>query len=106
LVKPPWGRITAIDLNTGEHVWQIPNGPAPAYIQNHPALKDVDLSNAGSGDTSGLLVTKTLLFAGQGGAVQGMPPESGGPWFRAMDKKTGEVIFQLKRCQPSRAVCP
>lgn len=96
LVKPPWARITAIDLNTGEHLWQVPNGPAPDYIQNHPALKGVDLSNTGSGDNAGLLVTKTLLFAGQGAAAQGVPPGNGGVWFRAMDKKTGAVIHQLQ----------
>jgi quinoprotein glucose dehydrogenase len=96
LVKPPWGRITAIDLNTGAHVWSVPNGPAPTSISAHPAVKDVDLSNAGSSDISGLLVTKTLLFAGQGCGLHGVPPGSGGPWFRALDKTTGETIFQMK----------
>ena len=96
LVKPPWSRITAIDLNTGEHVWMIPNGAAPAYISDHPALRGVDLSNAGTGDNSGLLVTKSLLFAGQGAAVQGVHPGAGGRMFRAIDKKTGEVIAELE----------
>ena len=39
LVRPPWGRITAIDLNTGDHVWMIANGDAPDVVKNHPALK-------------------------------------------------------------------
>src|SRR5207248_751384 len=47
LIKPPWGRITAIDLNTGDHVWMISNGDAPDYIKNHPAMKGIDLSHAG-----------------------------------------------------------
>ena len=96
LVKPPWSRITAIDLNTGEHLWMTPNGAAPTYIRNHPALRGVDLSNTGTGDNSGLLVTKTLLFAGQGAAAQGVHPGAGGRMFRAIDKKTGEVIAELE----------
>ena len=48
LIKPPWGRITAIDLNTGDHVWMVPNGQAPDYVRNHPALAGVDLSGAGN----------------------------------------------------------
>ena len=96
LVKPPWSRITAIDLNTGERLWMTPNGAAPTYISDHPALQGVDLSNAGTGDNSGLLVTKTLLFAGQGAAVQGVHPGAGGRMFRAIDKKTGEVIAEFE----------
>lgn len=96
LIKPPWGRITAIDLNSGERLWMISNGPAPEYVRNHVALKGVDLSDTGSGDTSGLLVTKTLLFAGQGCGLHGVPPGSGGPWFRAIDKQTGNVVHQMK----------
>ena len=38
LVKPPWGRITAIDLKVGEIVWQIPHGETPDNIRNHPLL--------------------------------------------------------------------
>jgi quinoprotein glucose dehydrogenase len=96
IVKPPWGRITAVDLNTGNNLWVVPNGPAPEYIQNNPLLKGVDLSNAGSGDNAGLLVTKTLLFAGQGAGVQGVPKGAGGKLFRALDKKTGAVIWQMQ----------
>ncbi len=36
LVKPPWGRITAIDLNTGDHAWMVPNGDTPDCVKNHP----------------------------------------------------------------------
>src|ERR1035438_4439682 len=48
LIKPPWGRITAINLNSGDHVWMKPNGQAPEYIRNHPAMKGIDLSQAGN----------------------------------------------------------
>ena len=86
IIKPPYGRITAIDLNTGEHAWMIPNGEAPAALKSNPALKGVDLSKVGSPDRAALLVTKTLLFAGEGAS---------GPGFRAIDKKTGATIHQL-----------
>jgi quinoprotein glucose dehydrogenase len=86
IIKPPYGRITAIDLNTGEHAWVIPNGEAPAAMKSNPALKGVDLSKVGSPDRAPLLVTKTLLFAGEGVS---------GPGFRAIDKRTGETIHQL-----------
>jgi quinoprotein glucose dehydrogenase len=96
LVKPPWGRITAIDLNKGEHVWMVPNGAAPEYVRQHPALKGVDLSKAGNPEHAPILVTKTLLFTADGGGMFAMPPGSGGPMFRALDKSTGAVLHEMK----------
>ncbi len=96
LIKPPWGRITAINLNTGDHVWMVPNGQAPEYIRNNPALKGIDLSKAGNPERAPLLVTKTLLFAGDGSGLFASGPGGGGPMFRALNKKTGELIFEMK----------
>jgi quinoprotein glucose dehydrogenase len=96
LVKPPWGRITAIDLNTGDHVWMVPNGDAPEYIKNHPAMKGIDLSKAGNPERAPLMVTKTVLLAGDGSGLFAAPPGAGGPMFRVMNKKTGEVISEMK----------
>ena len=84
LAKPPYGTITAIDLNTGDHVWQIPNGTTPTRIRNHPALEGVDIGNTGVGSHATKLVTKTLLMYGEG--------RSGAPVFRAVDKMTGEEL--------------
>jgi len=95
LVKPPWGRITAIDLNTGEHLWMVANGEAPDYIKNHPALKGIDLSNTGRPSRSLLMVTKTLLFGPEGNNLWASPAGAGGNIFRAYDKKTGKVISAL-----------
>ena len=95
LVKPPWGRITAIDLNTGDHVWMAANGEAPDYIKNHPALKGIDLSNTGKPSRSLLMVTKTLLFAPEGNNLWAAPAGAGGNMFRVLDKKTGKLIHQL-----------
>jgi quinoprotein glucose dehydrogenase len=88
IVKPPYGRITAIDMNRGEHVWQIPNGDTPREIRNHPKLKGVDTGRTGSPSKAGLLVTKTLLFAGEGWGGQ--------PYFRALDKQSGDILWETR----------
>jgi quinoprotein glucose dehydrogenase len=96
LLKGPWGRITAIDLNTGEHVWMVPNGYAPEYVRNHAALQGVDLSKAGNPERAPLLVTRTLLFSGDGSGMFASGPSGGGPLFRALDKKTGALIHEMR----------
>jgi len=95
LIRPPWGRITAIDLNTGDHLWMIANGDAPDYVKNHPALKGIDLSNTGKPSRSPLLVTKTLLFGADGNNLFSNPAGAGGNMFRAIDKRTGKVIHEM-----------
>jgi len=95
LFKPPWGRITAIDLNKGEHVFMIPNGDPPDYVMNHPALAGVTLPRTGRPERAGLLVTKTLLFAGEGGGLFGMYG-GGGRMLRAHDKKTGDILAEIE----------
>ncbi len=96
LIAPPWGRITAIDLNTGDHLWMVPNGDAPDYVKNHPAMKGIDLSKAGRPSRSLLMVTKTLLFGGDGNNLWASPAGAGGNTFRAYDKKTGKVIHEMQ----------
>ncbi len=95
LLKPPYGRITAIDLNTGEHIWMVPNSDTPEWIKNHPALKGVNIPPTGNYEHAGLLVTKTLLFAGEGSGLFATPPGMGGSKFRAYDKKTGAIISEF-----------
>lgn len=85
-VKPPWGRITAIDLNRGEIAWQIPNGDTPPAVRNHPLLKGVTLPRTGSPSRAGIVVTRTLMFAGEG--------YEGQPKFRAYDKKSGTIVWE------------
>ena len=96
LIKPPWGRITAIDLNTGEHLWMVPNGQTPDYIRNHTALAGMDLSGGGNPERAPLLVTKTLLFSGDGPGLFSSGPQGGGRKFRALDKKTGKTLFEME----------
>jgi len=96
LTKPPYGRITAINLNSGDLAWTIANGEAPDWIKNHPALKGVQLPRTGRYEHVGLMVTKSLLFAGEGSGLFAVPPGSGGPMFRAHDKKTGDIVAEFK----------
>jgi len=86
LMKPPYGRITAYDMNKGEIAWQIPNGDTPPAVKNNPALKGLTIPKTGSPSQAGLLVTKTLLFAGEGAG--------GLAFFHAYDKATGAEIWQ------------
>ena len=73
----------------------IPNGDTPQEIRDHPALEGVELPRTGQPERVGLLVTKTLLFAGEGAGTFATPRGSGGPLFRAIDKATGEIVHQL-----------
>jgi quinoprotein glucose dehydrogenase len=105
LFKPPYGRITAFDMNKGEIVWQVPNGVGP---RDHPAIRHLKLGRLGWPGRPSPLLTKTLLFIGEGSAVQvernrvspGMPIEIatkyGEPWFRAYDKETGAVVWETQ----------
>jgi len=93
LLKPPWGRITALDLNTGKVLWTIANGDTPDSIRNHEKLAGVDLPPTGHQERAGLLVTRSLLFAGEGAGLYGM--WGGGSKFRAHDKRSGEVLAEV-----------
>ena len=86
-VKPPYGQISAIDLNRGEMLWQIANADTPEEIANHPALAGVDLPRTGRPARVGLLATRTLLCAGEG--------VGGEPVLRAHDKATGEILAEI-----------
>ncbi|MEE2965170.1 MAG: PQQ-binding-like beta-propeller repeat protein [Acidobacteriota bacterium] len=92
LIKPPWGRITAIDLNRGTHAWQVANGRG---LREHPALLGLDLPPLGVASRPVALVTATLLFIGEGGNVfGGIQPNMWGRTFRAYDKGTGNVLWE------------
>jgi quinoprotein glucose dehydrogenase len=86
--KPPYGSITAYDLNAGEIAWQVPNGEGP---RNHPLLKNLNLPFLGNAQAPGMLVTKTLLFCADRGAGR---PGVAHPVLRAYDKNTGEIVWE------------
>ena len=94
ITKPPHGRITAIDLTSGEHVWMIANGDTPDVYSNNPAFAGVDLPRMGKPTRAGIVVTKTLLFAGEGWGTVGNI--RGDPVFRAHDKMTGEILAEIE----------
>jgi quinoprotein glucose dehydrogenase len=96
LVKPPWGRIVAIDLNKGDIAWSIANSDTPDYVKNHPALKGIDVGKTGKPSRSPLMVTKTLLFSADGNDLFNGVAGGGGNVFRAIDKKTGEILHEMK----------
>ena len=91
LVKPPYGRITALDLNKGEMVWQIAHGETPDNIRNHPALKGLTIPRTGRGGRIGVLVTKNLVIAGEAGFFT-LPDGRRGAMLRAYDKATGNEL--------------
>jgi glucose dehydrogenase len=94
ITKPPFGTATAIDMNTGEHVWKIANADTPAKIANHPKLAGVDIPRTGYDERVGLLVTGSLLFAGEGSGLYAAG--CGGKMFRAYDKQTGEILWEFE----------
>ena len=95
LVKPPYSRISAIDLTKGEIRWQVPHGATPDLVKNHPALKGLDLPPTGRpGNNVGTLVTKTLVIAGEGNYGP-TPSGTRGAMLRAYDKATGKEVARL-----------
>ncbi len=88
LVKPPWGSIVALDMNTGEHAWSTPNGETPESIKNNPLLEGIDLPNTGQNSHATIVVTKSLLIYGEG--------RSGQPYLHAVNKRTGEEIAKIE----------
>jgi quinoprotein glucose dehydrogenase len=101
LFKPPFGRITAIDLTTGEHAWMVPSGDGP---RDHPALRHLELPRLGWPERTFVLATRTLLFTGQEGPftkerlVDGQYIQRDhsirDAKLRAYDKATGELIVE------------
>ncbi len=92
LFKPPYGRITAINLNTGDHAWMIPHGDGARKRISEIVGKDVGPVGSGGG---GPLLTKTLLFVGQGAGGRGGRAGGGANVIRAFDKGTGAVVAEL-----------
>ena len=95
LWKPPYSRITAIDMNTGEHLWMIPTGETPARIANLPELQGVDIGNTGTGNAVPMVATATLLIYSD---VTG----DGTPQLFAIDKATGAEVGRVEVPAASR----
>ena len=94
LVKPPYGRVTAINMNTGEHVWMAPIGDTPDNIKNNEKLKGVTIPRTGRGGRNGIMLTKTLLWSGERGPLVTVNGQQGS-WFRSYDKATGDIVSEM-----------
>jgi quinoprotein glucose dehydrogenase len=85
--KPPYGSISSIDLNKGEILWHIPHGETPDAFRTNPALKGLNIPRTGRPGNFGILVTKTLLIAGD----QSMTHQSSN-MLRSYEKATGKEV--------------
>jgi quinoprotein glucose dehydrogenase len=103
LTRPPYGRVTAINLNTGEHVWVTPMGKGP---RDHPALAGLNLPDLGWPYRTFVVKTPSLLLAAQEGpwSLRGFSPrgnaiyitsENEAPSLRALDPATGKVVGEI-----------
>ena len=94
MVKPPFNKITAIDMNTGERLFDVPVGEASAQLKRHPALQGVDLSDVGGGRPAVMMATGSLLLATEG---------SRGPAvLNAHDKRTGKELGSVELPAPGQ----
>jgi glucose dehydrogenase len=91
LLKPPYGRVTAINLDRGEIVWQVPHGETPDFVRNHPALKGLNIPRTGQSGAVGALVTRTLVIVGDPLATAGANRPRGA-MLRAYDKASGKEV--------------
>ena len=89
MFKPPYSRITAIDMNTGEHLWYIPVGETPEIVLNHPQLEGMDIPNTGTGEAAPMVVTKNLL-------MYAADASDGTPHLYAVDKASGRQLGKVE----------
>ena len=94
LLKPPYSTITAIDMNLGEIVWQVPNGDRAPNVENNPAVEGLELPSLGGGGRNPILATPTMLVHAQN--------YQDGPLLIARDKATGEELGAI--IMPARAI--
>ncbi|MEX0617408.1 MAG: hypothetical protein WD180_00470, partial [Pseudohongiellaceae bacterium] len=95
LWKPPYSRITAIDMNTGEHLWWIPTGETPDRYRNSPAVEGIDIGDTGTGAHTPMVVTDTLL-------IYASTRADGTPALWAIDKATGDTLDMIDAPSASR----
>ena len=89
MFKPPYSHITAIDMNTGEHLWQLPIGETPDRVLNHPKLEGIDIPETGTGRNAAMSVTATVF-------MYTSTASDGTPMLFFVDKKTGEQVGSVE----------
>ncbi len=90
IFKPPYSRITAIDMNTGEHLWWSPVGDTPNSVLNHPDLQGMNIPNTGYGTRVAQMTVTANLLIHTGNASDGTP------MLYAVDKQTGERLAEIE----------
>jgi quinoprotein glucose dehydrogenase len=98
ILKPPYGVMASIDVNKGDLLWQVPHGDTPDNVRNHPALKGLSIPKTGQGGSVGVLITRTLVIAGdpQFTTRDGVRGAS----LRAYDKATGQQVGEVRMPAP------
>jgi quinoprotein glucose dehydrogenase len=99
VIKPPWGRITALDLKKGTKVWEVAHGETPDWVKNNPLLKGKKIPRTGQAGILGVMTTKSLVICGDSGVFT---DETGrkAARLRAYDKKTGAEVGAVVMNQP------
>jgi quinoprotein glucose dehydrogenase len=91
MLKPPYGTLSAINLDKGEITWQVAHGDTPDVVRNHALLKGMEIPKTGQSGAVGLVVTKTLVIMGDP-QVTTTPDHPRGAMLRAYDKATGKQV--------------
>jgi quinoprotein glucose dehydrogenase len=91
LIKPPYGTISAINLDRGEIAWRVPHGDTPDVVRNSEILKGLEIPKTGQAGSVGTLVTKTLVIAGDP-QITTTSAHPRGAMLRAYDKSTGKEV--------------
>ena len=91
LVKPPYGVVTAINLDTGDTLWQVAHGDTPDEIRNNPALRGLNIPKTGQNGNVGEVITKNLVVIGDP-QISTQPGHPRGAFLRGYDQKTGQQV--------------
>jgi quinoprotein glucose dehydrogenase len=90
IVKPPYGVISAINLDKGELSWKVPYGETPDNVRNTLKAMNIDPGNTGMNGSVGVLITKTLVVLGDSQVTSITHPR--GAMMRAYDKMSGKEV--------------
>jgi len=99
ILKPPYGRITALDLKNGTKLWQVAHGETPDFVKNNPLLKGISIPRTGQSGILGVLTTKSLVMCGDSGEFTDEQGRKAAR-FRAYDKATGREVGAVFMDQP------
>ena len=94
ILKPPYGVLSAIDMNAGKVLWKVPHGETPDNVRNHPKLRGMDIPRTGQPANVGVVVTKTLVIVGDQ-RVTNPGDRERGAMLRAYDKMTGDNVGEV-----------